>query len=68
MFKEIIKNINNEFMVSLIKNLLYKYKDQHISPMILISILMMTCDYKKNCNVSQLIYKGYARKVSTKHN
>ena len=33
--------------------------DQHISLMILIIILMMISGYKKTCNVSQLIYRGF---------
>ena len=32
--------------------------DQHISVMILKIILVMTYDYKKSCNASQIIYRG----------
>ena len=46
-------------MISLIKNLLYIFMDQHIFLMILKIIVVMTRDYKKCCNVSLLIYRGY---------
>ena len=54
-----MKNINNNFLVSLIKSLLYILVDQHISLKILRITLMMTRDYKKCYNASQLIYREY---------
>ena len=54
-----MKNINNKFMIRLMKNLLYIKIDQHISLRILRPTVVMTNDYLKCCNVSLLIYRGF---------
>ena len=51
-----MNNINNQFMISLIKSLLYILMHQHISLRILRMIVVMTRGYRKCYNASLLIY------------